>query len=345
MTWRKNTSDEIEDLRQFVEEMKRGRTPASGDSLVETLRQIHDKRETVSPSHEHRQMLLARLRREMAASAGTAPDEPARPVITLPVARPSFAVRYALAASLVAHIGLGAAALRYVNFNSSLVASVLATDNETIDARGVLWLPPLPPLPSAPASGVGAGPGDRSSRGPAVRTMASGESIAPRSAFEPAAPPAPRVLPGPPAAPGASAPMVASGVGPGSLSEDSLVEGGGTHLDGPPDANEAPPVKPSSEVLAASASRDVDTQARITFKPNPLYSSEGLQTGVQGTVLISVEFAADGTIRNPRVVRGLGHGLDESAIFAVRKIRFLPAMRDGVPVSVTNTIAVVFKLR
>jgi TonB family protein len=45
-----------------------------------------------------------------------------------------------------------------------------------------------------------------------------------------------------------------------------------------------------------------------------------------------------------RVVRGLGHGLDESAIRAANGIRFKPAQRNGHPVDFRTTLTIVFRL-
>ena len=54
--------------------------------------------------------------------------------------------------------------------------------------------------------------------------------------------------------------------------------------------------------------------AEITFKPRPVYPDEGRQLKIEGEVLLDVVFSATGQIRIVKVVRGLGHGLDESAV-------------------------------
>ena len=71
------------------------------------------------------------------------------------------------------------------------------------------------------------------------------------------------------------------------------------------------------------------TPVEITFKPNPVYTDEARNLKLEGEVLLEVSFGANGTLHVNRVVRGLGHGLDEAAIAAANKIRFKPAMRDG----------------
>jgi len=49
-------------------------------------------------------------------------------------------------------------------------------------------------------------------------------------------------------------------------------------------------------------------------------------------------------VREARVARHLGMGLDEKALEAVRSWRFEPAMKDGRPVAVQVNIEVYFRL-
>lgn len=86
------------------------------------------------------------------------------------------------------------------------------------------------------------------------------------------------------------------------------------------------------------------TPVEITFKPNPVYTDEARNLKLQGEVLLEVSFAANGTLHVNRVVRGLGHGLDENAIAAANKMRFKPAMRGGQPVDSTAVVHVVFQM-
>ena len=84
--------------------------------------------------------------------------------------------------------------------------------------------------------------------------------------------------------------------------------------------------------------------AEITFKPRPVYTDEGRQLKIEGEVLLEVVFSATGQIRIVRVVHGLGHGLDESAVRAAEKIQFKPALRDGHPTDSEAVIHVEFAL-
>jgi len=82
----------------------------------------------------------------------------------------------------------------------------------------------------------------------------------------------------------------------------------------------------------------------ITFKPNPTYTDEARALKLEGEVLLEVMFGANGQLHVNRVVRGLGHGLDEAAISAANKMRFKPALRNGQPVDSTAVVHVVFQL-
>jgi TonB family protein len=86
------------------------------------------------------------------------------------------------------------------------------------------------------------------------------------------------------------------------------------------------------------------TPVEITFKPNPVYTDDARSLKLEGEVLLAVSFSANGTLHVNRVVRGLGHGLDEAAIAAANKIRFKPALRNGQPMDSTAVVHVTFQL-
>ena len=82
----------------------------------------------------------------------------------------------------------------------------------------------------------------------------------------------------------------------------------------------------------------------ITFKPRPVYTDEGRQLKIEGEVLLDVVFTATGQIHVVRVVHGLGHGLDESAVHAAEKIQFKPAQKDGQPQDFEAVLHIQFQL-
>lgn len=94
---------------------------------------------------------------------------------------------------------------------------------------------------------------------------------------------------------------------------------------------------------AAEASPKV-VPPEILSKPTPAYTDEARRMRVEGEVLLEVVLEASGHVRVLRVVRGLGHGLDESAVRAAEQISFKPAMRDGQPSDSTAVLHIIFQL-
>ncbi len=86
------------------------------------------------------------------------------------------------------------------------------------------------------------------------------------------------------------------------------------------------------------------TPVEITYKPNPVYTEQARQLKLEGEVLLEVTFGANGQLHVNRVLRGLGHGLDEAAIAAANQMRFKPALGNGQPVDSSATVHVVFQL-
>jgi TonB family protein len=86
------------------------------------------------------------------------------------------------------------------------------------------------------------------------------------------------------------------------------------------------------------------TPVAVTSKPNPVYTDQARKQHVEGEVLLQVVFMASGQVQVLRVVRGLGYGLDESAVQAAQRVRFVPAQRNGQPVDSTATLHIVFQL-
>lgn len=100
---------------------------------------------------------------------------------------------------------------------------------------------------------------------------------------------------------------------------------------------------------AKAAPRHVDTAPEtqavvILGKPNPVYTDEARKLGIEGEVLVEVIFKASGQVQTVRVVKGLGHGLDEAALRAAEQIRFKPALQEGHAVDFPAIAHIVFQL-
>lgn len=128
---------------------------------------------------------------------------------------------------------------------------------------------------------------------------------------------------------------VATGTGSGISASRGAVRQGGF---GDADVVSVQPKARAAEVAVKTL------PAEITFKPRPVYTDEGRQLKIEGEVLVQVVFSATGQIRVVKVVRGLGHGLDESAVRAAEKIQFKPALRDGHPADFEAVLHIMFQL-
>jgi TonB family protein len=108
------------------------------------------------------------------------------------------------------------------------------------------------------------------------------------------------------------------GIGPGS--------GGGTG---------GGPYRPGSGIEPPRLLREVKAD----------YTEDARQRGIAGDVVLEIVVRRDGTVGDVRILQGLGGGLNDRAVQAVRQWRFSPAHRLGAAVDVIVEVAVEFKLR
>jgi TonB family protein len=109
-----------------------------------------------------------------------------------------------------------------------------------------------------------------------------------------------------------------SGVGPGS--------GGGTG---------GGPYRPGSGIEAPRLLKEVRAD----------YTEEARQRGLAGDVVLEIIVRRDGSVGDVKILQGMGAGLNDRAIQAVKQWKFAPARRLGTPVDVIVEVAVEFKLR
>jgi protein TonB len=83
---------------------------------------------------------------------------------------------------------------------------------------------------------------------------------------------------------------------------------------------------------------------KVLFQPEPEFSEEARRAKVSGNVEVYLWVDEHGNPSHVRVVRGIGMGLDEKAVEAVRQYRFKPAMENGKPVTVEIYVDVVFQI-
>jgi protein TonB len=77
----------------------------------------------------------------------------------------------------------------------------------------------------------------------------------------------------------------------------------------------------------------------------PEYTKEAKKAKFQGIVLVGLIVDANGLPQNVHVLRGVGMGLDEKAVDAVKQYKFKPAMEGDKPVPVEVNLEVNFQYR
>ncbi len=86
------------------------------------------------------------------------------------------------------------------------------------------------------------------------------------------------------------------------------------------------------------------SQPVVLYQVEPEFSEEARKAKFSGNVEVYLWVDTDGKPSHIRVVRGVGMGLDEKAVEAVRQYRFKPAMKDGKPVQVDLYVDVNFQI-
>ena len=108
----------------------------------------------------------------------------------------------------------------------------------------------------------------------------------------------------------------------------------------------APTVRLVRTVQARAATdRTLVPPAIAEYTSPPLYSDEARRRSVEGIVSIGVSVDLAGRLIRASVVKGLGFGLDQNALVAVRQWRFSAGTADGTPMAMDAEIDVEFSLR
>lgn len=109
----------------------------------------------------------------------------------------------------------------------------------------------------------------------------------------------------------------------------SLSLGGEAAPAGPPD--DAGLASPAVETDASKAygEKEVARAAVVVNRPHPRYPGTAAVARIGGEVRLRVLFLASGEVGEIEVLKGRAAGLTESAVEAARKIKFIPAEKDG----------------
>jgi protein TonB len=139
-----------------------------------------------------------------------------------------------------------------------------------------------------------------------------------------------------PSTPAANSQGAGVGGGSGTGRGQGIGEGTGPGVgDGIGGGTGGGPYRPGSGITAPSILQEV----------KPDYTEEARRRSLSGDVVLEIVVRSDGRVGAVRIVQGLGAGLDQRAVEAVRQWRFSPARRYGTPVDVLVEVAVEFRLR
>lgn len=100
------------------------------------------------------------------------------------------------------------------------------------------------------------------------------------------------------------------------------------------DAQEQTAAPPAAAQERVYTRDEVSKPAVIISMPDPVYHNSGEKLlDLSGAVKISVVLSASGRVRDAQVLEGLSKNQNFAALKAARRITFLPATKDGMPVS------------
>lgn len=78
---------------------------------------------------------------------------------------------------------------------------------------------------------------------------------------------------------------------------------------------------------------EVTVRARVTRKVEPLYTEEARRHRTSGTIVAEMVLRASGEVTDIVIIKGLPHGLNDSAVRAAKATQFEPAIKDDQKVS------------
>lgn len=101
---------------------------------------------------------------------------------------------------------------------------------------------------------------------------------------------------------------------------------------------------PEKPVRLDNAAAQNPTPPKPISTPEPNYSKEAKHFNVQGSVVLDVVIDKEGRIRQPKIIRPVGLGLDEKAVLGIQNWKFKPATLNGQAVPVEMAIEISFNL-
>lgn len=88
---------------------------------------------------------------------------------------------------------------------------------------------------------------------------------------------------------------------------------------------------------------DYDAPPKLKKQTKPVYPKRAFRSRIQGTVVVLFAIDARGRVLEPEVVESIP-GLDDAALHCVRRWRFEPARKAGVPVRTAAIAPITFRI-
>jgi protein TonB len=108
----------------------------------------------------------------------------------------------------------------------------------------------------------------------------------------------------------------------------------------------APTPAPTSPVAAAAEPTQARFDAAYLDNPKPSYPALSRRSGEQGKVMLRVQVSASGLPTDVQLHAGSGFSrLDNAALDAVRRWKFVPARLGSEPVAASVLVPIVFSLK
>jgi TonB family protein len=101
-----------------------------------------------------------------------------------------------------------------------------------------------------------------------------------------------------------------------------------------PDSNQEKLIEAATDSIDIESESGFSSGLIIIRKPSPSYTNEARNSNLMGIVQLKVTFLATGRIGEIKLIKSLGKGLDQTTLEAAKKIKFIPAEKNGKPVDV-----------
>lgn len=108
-----------------------------------------------------------------------------------------------------------------------------------------------------------------------------------------------------------------------------------------PEPEVEPQPDPEPQVIVESSQ-----VAKLVVEWKPIYPRESRRRGQEGEVLLRLEISSTGQVESVELLKSSGHRLlDRAALRSAESLQFVPATRNGKPVSSTLDLPLVYRLK